>query len=259
MEQPPTNDPAEAWRQAEPARASFAWFGEAHGPAPPAESASEQRQRRQADLGRFVASSLRRAEATAVEQPAAKRRTGDIAADTNGELVPRYEYIERRADHLVFGDLLVEPHLGEVRITWVADVGYDVTRQANLVRLHWSDDHGLSAAARTLPARERVTLRVPDQVDELAVRRAIDRARYHRVDLDDRNARLIAAHLQQGPGTGLYRLAVTGEIQPSALEELESIATSGRRYLRQWSSALRSYCEHRPDKGPIFDDEARSW
>ena len=107
--------------------------------------------------------------------------------------MPGFEFVERRAEQLASDDLMLEPRLGEVRITWVADVGYDPVRHVSLVQLYWTDGAGFSAAARSLPAHEHVTVRVPDLQDEAAVYRAIERARYLKINLDHRSARLIAA------------------------------------------------------------------
>jgi hypothetical protein len=255
MEHAPTNNADEEWRRAQAARAAFPWFGEVPSgepPSPPELAVPDTAGDRPAAAGQSIREKSKRERRAATSET---RPVGDIATDTRGDLVPRYQLLPCRADRLAAGDLVLEPHLGEVRIIWVATTGLSV----GLVQLYWLDDGGINHAARTLPADRPVALRVPDLRDALTVQRGIDRSRYHRRQLDHHNARLIAAHLQGGPASPLYRLAVTGEIRPAALEELDWLATSPRRPLRRWSLALRSYCEARSDPGPLPELENLSW
>jgi hypothetical protein len=186
------------------------------------------------------------------------RPSGDLAADTDGELIPRYDFVLRRADRLAIGDLLREPRLGEVWVSWVADSGWDEVRHTGLVQVFWIGDDG-SRAARSYRLDERLTVRVPDLVDAGAIERALDRSRYHRTALGRQDARLIAAHLQRGPGSALYRLAVTGEITERTLDELQEVSQSGRAHLRRWARALGNYCVNREDWGPLPGLEERQW
>ena len=153
---------------------------------------------------------------------------------------------------------MLEPHLGEVRITWAVDGGYDNVRHVGRVQLFWTDDSE-AGAAKSYTVDERLTVRLPSHEDAAAIQRALDRARYQKTRLDDRSARLIAAHLQRGPGSALYRLAVTGEVSDRALEELDEITRSAHKYLRSWAKALGTYCIHRGDWGPLLGLEERQW
>ena len=289
-EQRPTGE--ENWEREQAERAGFPWFGEPavsaqdeetiarlvaegldperiraglaalrglEGTQPSADiAASPSRSLDQAGHNRLVASTGERIGEAEQGEQHRPRPSGDIAADTNGELVPRFELVERRADHLRPGDLMLEPRLGEVRITWAVDGGYDNLRHVGRVQLFWTDD-AEAGAARSYAVDERLTLRLPSHEDAAAIQRALDRARYQKTRLDDRSARLIAAHLQRGPGSSLYRLAVTGEVSDSALEELDEISRSGRTYLRRWAAALGDYCTTRADWGPLLGLEERQW
>lgn len=190
------------------------------------------------------------------EQPT--RPSGDIAADTGGELVPRFSFLLRRADRVTLGDVLREERLGEVRVAWISDGGYDEVRHSQMVQLYLTAHDG-AWAERSLPLGVRVTARVPDLEDASAIERALDRARYHRTELDQQDARRIAAHLQYGPGTGLYRFAVTGEVSDRAMEELAGAVQVGRPFLRRWARSLQTYCIHREDWGPLPGLEDRQW
>lgn len=204
-----------------------------------------------------------RAEAMAAqaEQPERlqQRPSGDIAADTDGELTPRYDFVLRRADRLAIGDLLREERFGEVRVGWIADAAaYDELRHTSLVQVFWTGDDG-SRAARMYPVDARLTVRVPDLQDASAIERAIERSRYHGTGLEHREARRIAAHLQHGPGSALYRLAVTGELPDTVTSELDDLAREGRPAQRRWARALRAYCDRREDRGPLPGLEERQW
>ena len=218
--------------------------------------ARHAREVQQQRVGDFIAGSLERAEVS--NGPSRPRPSGDIAADTGGELIPRFDFVNRRADRLAIGDLLYEPHFGEVRVSWIVDGGYDEVRHVTLVQVFWNGDDG-SRAARAYRPDERLVVRLTSIEDAQAIERAIERARYRQVSLDDRGARLIAAHLQGGPGSGLYRLAVTGEVSPTALEELEVIAGGGRAHQRRWTAALRRYCQEREDGRPLPELRWHQW
>lgn len=142
-----------------------------------------------------------RAAARAEQRPPRPRPSGDITADTDGELIPRYDFVLRRADRLTIGDLLQEPRFGQVRVRWIADAaGWDELRGRSVVQVFWMADDG-GQAARMFRVDERLLVRVPDLQDANAIERALDRSRYQRTDLDHKDARLIAAHLQAGPST----------------------------------------------------------
>ena len=218
--------------------------------------ARQAREAQQHRVGDFIAGSLERAEASSGQSR--PRPSGDIAADTASELIPRFDFVNRRADRLAIGDMLHEPRFGEVRVSWVVESGYDEPRQVSLVQAIWVSNDG-SRAARMYPPDERLVVRVPSLEDAAAVDRALERARYQRMKLDDRSARLIAAHLQHSPGNALYRLAVTGEIRPEVHEELDVLATSGRPLLRRWAVALQTYCENRSSRGPLPGLRRHEW
>jgi hypothetical protein len=221
------HDAHQAWEREEAARAAFGWFE----PAPVARAHERQpAERRSAE---------------------ARPLSGDIAIDTNGELVPRYEFVNQPAGQLVSGDFMVEPYLGPVRITWVAPIGEAPREEDTLVQVRWLDGTRRQSAALALPPERPVLLRVPDREDGLLIQRAIDRAHYFGTSLSHRGARLIAAHLQLGTTTSLYSLALRGEILPSAFEELAVMAESRRPYISRWSRTLYAYCQQRADRGPL--------
>ena len=108
------NNAREQWEREQAARAAFGWFE------PTAKAADEQR--------------AARPPATMGE---ARRLSGDIAIDTDGGLVPRYEFAGQRAEQLVSGYLMLEPRLGPVRITSVASVGESQSELCSLIQLRW--------------------------------------------------------------------------------------------------------------------------
>lgn len=220
MEHEPTSSDDE-WQRAQAARAAFPWFGTEPSttgePGAAAEAAPIPSEGTPLVLAPAKIDTAAPKASAATREPV--RSYGDIASDTSGELVPRYQLIPYRADRLAAGDLMLEPHLGEVRIVRVGRAIPDPARQIDLLQVHWTDDSG-SNQARALPADEPVTLRIPDRQDQAAIRQALDQSWYHRRQLDHRGARLIAAHLQAGPASPLYRLAVTGEIRPALFDEL---------------------------------------
>jgi hypothetical protein len=222
------HDARAQWQREQAARAAFGWFE----PGPKGTSSEHLPPRQQAA-----------AEAQVV--------SGDIAADTNGELVPRYEFVGQRAEQLVSGDLMLAPRFGPVRITWVAPMAEAPSEDDTLLQIRWVDAAGRQSAGLAVTPETPVVLRVPDRRDGAVVQRAIDRAHYFATTLEHRSARLIAAHLQHGPDSGLYSLAVSGEILPCVLEELAIIADSRRPYVSRWSRALYAYCHQRPSRGPL--------
>lgn len=81
-----------------------------------------------------------------------------------------------------------------MRVSWVVDGGYDEMRHVTLAQVFWNGDDG-SRAARAYRPDERLVVRLASIKDAQAIERALERARYHQVSLDDRGTRLIAAHL----------------------------------------------------------------
>jgi hypothetical protein len=126
--------------------------------------------------------------------------SANLVQDTDGQIKPRYEVVERQVGQLACGDLVIEPILGEVRVIKVAELGYDTVRHLPLLQVYWVDDGGLSTAARLLPADATVSVRVPAQEDQVLIRQGIDQARYAGREIDARTARTIAAQLQRWAG-----------------------------------------------------------
>jgi hypothetical protein len=195
---------------------------------------------------------------TAAEQRI-ETTSANITQDTNGELRPTYEVIQRPVGYLACGDLVVEPVLGEVRVVQVTEFGYDEVRGQRQLQVHWAADDGLSTAARLFPAEAMVGVRVPALVDRQAIRRGIDLAAYHRREIDAGTARTIAAQLQRGPGSALYAFAVSGAISDRLYDELEEAALSRAPTVKRWVNALARYCLGREDQGSVEGWAKEGW
>ena len=140
--------------------------------------------------------------------------------------------------------------MGEVRVTLLVDGGYGQGRDVTMVQVFWDGDDG-SHAARLFRSDDRLAVRVAGLEDIQRIEQGLERARYQQTDLDDRSARLIAAHLQRGPSSPLYRLAVTGEVTDAAMTELTRATRAGRPAIRRWARSLQEYCERRSNRGPL--------
>jgi hypothetical protein len=173
--------------------------------------------------------------------------TADLACDTAGRLRPRYAVAQLLVKHLARGDVVLEPHLGDVRVTAIFDLGYDEIRHVALRQVYWVQDDGLSLAARQYPADALVTVRRPALRDWALIQLRIDQAHYWSRDLDSPTARLIAAHLHRGPGSALYAFAVTGAISDRLYDELDEIRYCTPPAVHRWVHALARYCLGRDD------------
>jgi hypothetical protein len=91
---------------------------------------------------------------------------------------------------------------------------------------------------------------MPAHEDRLLVRRGIDQARWHRREITDDTARLIASHLHSGERSALHRFMIDGSVDERLYDELEAVAQH-RQYGREWVDALARYCLAREDVGPI--------
>jgi hypothetical protein len=196
---------------------------------------------------------------SAAEQVAAT--SANLAQDTDRQLRPAYEIVQRQVGHLACGDLLIEPVFGEVRVVHVTDFGYDELRHQRQLQVHWAEDDGLSTAARLFPADAAVAVRVPGLVDRVLVCRGIDLAAYHEREIDPRTARTIAAQLQRGPGSALYAFAVCGVISDRLYDELDEAVRGRPRqdWVTRWTGALAGYCLSREDANPIEGWSMKGW
>jgi hypothetical protein len=183
----------------------------------------------------------------------------NLVQDTNGQLKPRYEVVERQVGHLVCGDLVIEPILGEVRVVQVAELDYDPVRHLPLLQVYWIADSGLSTAARLFPANATVSVRVPALEDRVFIKHGIDQAAYANKEIDARTARTIAAQLQRGPGTALYAFAVSGAITDRLYDELDEVTLNPSPQLRLWVDALARYALAREDQGPVVGWGWEGW
>ena len=87
--------------------------------------------------------------------------------------------------------------------------------------------------------------------DERAIRLGIGQALADGRPIDDYTARYIASQLHGGQVSALYSLASTGNIDPAVFAELEADRETFEPQVQGWVDALHSYCQDRPDKGPI--------
>jgi hypothetical protein len=170
-----------------------------------------------------------------------------IARDTGGVLRPSFAVIPRLVAHLVRGDVMVEPILGEVRVVYVAEFGYDEVRHQPLCQVHWVSDNGLSTAACSFPSTAAVGVRVPAPADVHMIRRAIAIAARHQREIDPCTARLIAAQLQRGPGSALYAFAVSSIVTDRLYDELDEVRPDRPSDLARWVDALTHHCLNRTD------------
>jgi|SRR5579875_3920281 len=171
--------------------------------------------------------------------------SGNIEADSGGLICPRYELVCRSVRQLAPGDLMIEPSLGEVRIAAIVDGGWDELRQIGLRQLYWVDDNGLSTAARMLREDASAVVRIPALADRAYLTQALDQADYFQRDISEHSARLIAAHLHRGVGSGLYDFAARNDISARIYTELNEIRLHPARILHRWATALGTYCLHR--------------
>lgn len=170
-----------------------------------------------------------------------------LPRDSGGQLWPRYRLAWRPAGLLGWGELVIEPILGPVRVGAVSPSHRD---GPPVVQVTFTDDTGPCHATATYPAGRRFAVRVPHPHDIQVVRRGLEQATWLRRDITDQTARLIAAHLDPGPRSGLYRFAVNGAITDELYDELDHLATARPAYHR-WVSALARYCVGRRNPAPV--------
>ena len=163
---------------------------------------------------------------------------------------PLYVFAPRMAGRLALGELAMEPVLGPVRVTGVRQAEGEDHQDGSFVFVSWRDEHGPGTAAGRYPAEPTFEVRMPAPEDRRLVRQGIDRARWHRREINGDTARLIAAHLHPGTGSALHRFTVDGSIGERTYDELEQ-AAQHRQYARDWVHALTRYCLARDDLGPI--------
>jgi len=168
-----------------------------------------------------------------------------LTEDTGGAVRPTFAIHTRPITALRRGDVIVEPMLGEVRVIHVASFGYDELRHEPLSQVHWVSDDGLSTAAKTFLAIAAVAVRIPSQQDAARIRRGIHLAARHRREIDLHTARLIAAHLQRGPGSALYAFAVSARTGDRMYQELDEVVPSRWPELNRWVNALANHCLNR--------------
>jgi hypothetical protein len=166
---------------------------------------------------------------------------------------PRYIFTPRLIGRLALGELAIEPVLGPARVAEVThgEVGDHEPEQFVFVR--WRDEHGPSTAQGRYQADSSFEVRMPAQEDRQLVRHAIDQAQWHRREITDDVARLIAAHLHPGDGSSMHRFMIDGKIEERVYDELD-IAARHRLYARDWINAFTRYSLAREDveqTGPI--------
>ena len=174
----------------------------------------------------------------------ASRMNTDLANETNGQLNPSYAYVARAAGCLSLGEVIIEPHLGQVRLAGTQEFRAHV-------QLTWSDDHGHCHATAWYAAEQIFPVRVPSSADYQYIQQKVDAASW-RSDIPPRAARLIAAHLHTGPASQLYRFALDGLLDDRLFDELDGLATQQPHY-GPWVHALTRFCMgiYRDDPGPI--------
>ncbi|MDQ7903063.1 hypothetical protein RB614_00825 [Phytohabitans sp. ZYX-F-186] len=156
---------------------------------------------------------------------------------------PQFVLVPRPAGSLACGDLAREPVLGPARIT-------DVGRAGPYVHLAWADERGPSTASARYPADQEFAVRAPHPVDRLKIERAIERATWAKRAVRGDAARLIAAHLNRGPGTALGGFTMDGAVTVALYDELEQVDAEQPIY-RPWVQALVRYCLDRDYQGPL--------
>jgi len=133
-----------------------------------------------------------------------------------GDFHPRYVLTPRLVGHLACGELAIEPMLGPVRVAEVRPGehmnGNGGSGEEPYVRVRWRDEHGPSTATGRYPADRSFEVRMPDRHDRLLIRRGIDQATWHKREITDDTARLIAAHLNGSAGSALHGFAVDGHV-----------------------------------------------
>nr|WP_240724126.1 hypothetical protein [Frankia sp. B2] len=88
--------------------------------------------------------------------------------------------------------------------------------------------------------------------DERLINRGIEAAAQEKRPIDDHTARYIAGQLHGGQASALYSLASTGNIiEDTVYHELYEDLESHTPEVASWVEALRTYCQARPDKGPV--------
>jgi hypothetical protein len=134
---------------------------------------------------------------------------------------PRYVLTPRLVGHLACGELAIEPVLGPVRVAEVRPGehlnGSGGSGEESYVHVRWRDEHGPSTATGRYPVDRSFDVRMPDRHDRLLVRRGIDQAKWHRREITDDTARLIAAHLNGRVGSALHAFTVDGHVDELAL------------------------------------------
>lgn len=170
-----------------------------------------------------------------------------IAEDSGGVVRPAYVTVSCPARELSRGDLVVDPVLGELRVVYVADFGYDEVRHEPLCQVHWVSDDGMGTLARMLLTTAMVNVRLPAREDVQAIRHGLALAARHRREIDPYTARLIAAHLQRGPGSALYAFAVSCAVTDRLYDELNELRPANSADLARWIHALANHCLNRTD------------
>jgi hypothetical protein len=174
---------------------------------------------------------------------------------TAEEFQPLYVFTPRMAGRLALGELATEPVLGPVRVTGLDQAEEEDHPDGSFVFVSWRDEHGPGHATGRYPSSRSFEVRMPAPEDRRLVRQGIDRAQWHRREINGDTARLIAAHLHPGTGSALHRFTADGSISERVYDELEQAALH-RHYARHWVHALTRYCLAREDPGPAWTTQA---
>jgi len=110
---------------------------------------------------------------------------------------------------------------------------------------HATSPEGMITHTQTMPADEL-------SHDERLIARGIETAAQQERQIDDRIALYIAGQLHGGQASALYSLASTGNItEDTVYHELYADLEDQTPQVASWVEALRTYCQARPDKGPV--------
>jgi hypothetical protein len=169
-----------------------------------------------------------------------------LAFHTRGLIRPRYAVLARPVTALRIGDIMVEPALGEVRVG-------GIVHHRRWWQLSWTAADGRTGATLSVPARALVDVRIPHRADIRRITWSINVATWHDRELDVFAARLIAAHLQAGPGSALYAFAAKGMVSDALYEELDRVPGRDRPLLARWTNVLANHCLNRVDhRRPVW-------
>jgi hypothetical protein len=174
----------------------------------------------------------------------------DLARDSAGQLLPRYQFVQRPAGRLACGDLVMEPVLGPVRVASLT-TGEGDDANPTLVHIAWSDDHGPCQPSGRYAGDRLFPVRAPHHSDLLRIRQGIDQATWKGREVSGSVVRLIAAHLHPGPKSALYSFAVNGRVFDDLYDELDQVSASHEAY-RPLALVLARYCLNREDTGPVL-------